>query len=179
MKLIQELKTIKAPDFDKNGFKGLIQNVNPLQIVSEMIIQISYYKHQVKALEIELERINAEANIRHHQIDAALNAGMQLLEERRIVLQSSLAIVTKDLDNTHIEKKQILDSIDMLVKNICTPTLSSQDKQINHSIIATLTNTLKDMGEQSTIKLDLIVKNTQKTLEATPKNDLLLIFSER
>jgi len=177
-KLIQGIETSKTLNFDKSGFIGLMQSLNPLQFASEAIAQIAYYKHQVKVLEIEQERINAEANIRHHQIDAALQAGLQLLEERRIALQTALEAVTKDLENTHIEKKQILDCVDNLVKSICNPELSSEDKKIAHSTIATLTDTLKIMGKESTIKLDLIAKNTQKSLEAVPRNDLILTFSE-
>ncbi len=155
-----------------------MQSLNPLQFASEAIAQIAYYNHQVKILETEQKRINEEANIRHHQIDAALKAGLKLLDERRIALKMTLKVVTKDLENTHIEKKQILDSIDNLVKNISDPNLSSEEKTLSHSTISILSDSLKTMGQESTVKLNLIAQNTQKALEAMPRSDLILTFSE-
>jgi len=179
VKLIQNVKTSKSFSFEKKtGLMGLIQSLNPLQFAAESIAQIAYYRHQIKILETEQLRINAEANIRHHQIDAALNAELQLLDERRNALQIELELATKDLENTHIEKKRILDSIDNLIKNISNPELSSKDKKISHETISLLTSILKEMGKQSTKRFDLIAKNTQKSLEAIPRNDLILTFSE-
>jgi hypothetical protein len=40
------------------------------------------------------------------------------------------------------------------------------------------TESLKGIGEQSIVKLDLIAKNTQKALEAMPRSELILTFSD-
>jgi hypothetical protein len=176
-KLIQDIKSGSELDLKKSGVMGFLSSLNPLQFASETIAQLAHYKHQVKVLETEQKRIEAEANIRHHQIDAALKAGLQLLEERRIALQMALEVVSKDLEHTHIEKKRILDCMDNLVANISNPELSSEEKQLSHATISIFSDSLKSMGEQSTVKLDLIAKNTQKALEAMPRSDLLLSFS--
>ncbi|WP_146749208.1 hypothetical protein [Paracidovorax anthurii] len=177
-KLIQEVKESKPLEFDRNGFMGFMKSLNPLQFASETIAQLVYYKHQVKILETEQERIEAEAGIRHHQIDAALRAGLQLLEERRVALHMALQVVSRDLENSHLEKKRILDCIDNLVKNISDPDLSLEEKQLSHTTIAMFTESLKNIGEQSIVKLDLIAKNTQKALEAMPRSELILTFSD-
>ncbi|WP_095194888.1 hypothetical protein [Pseudomonas sp. Irchel 3A7] len=177
-KLIQDVKEGKPLEFDKSGFLGFLKSLNPLQFASETIAQLVHYKHQIKILETEQKRIEAEAGIRHHQIDAALQAGLQLLAERRVAMQMALQVVSKDLENSHLEKKRILDCIDNLVKNITDPGLSFEEKQLSHTAIAMFTETLKGIGEQSIIKLDLIAKNTQKALEAMPRSDLILTFSD-
>lgn len=177
-KLIQDVNTGKQLEFDKSGVMGFLKSLNPLQFASETIAQLAHYKHQVKILETEQKRIDAEANIRHKQIDAALKAGLQLLDERRNALQMALEVVTKDLEHTHLEKKRVLDCIDNLVANISDPNLSSEEKQLSHATMSILSESLKTMGEQSTVKLDLIAKNTQKALEAMPRSDLILTFSE-
>lgn len=177
-KLIQDVNTGKQLEFDRSGVMGFLKSLNPLQFASETIAQLAHYKHQVKILETEQKRIVAEANIRHHQIDAALKAGLQLLEERRNALEMALDVVTKDLEHTHLEKKRILDCIDNLVANISDPALSSEEKQLSHSTMSILSESLRTMGEQSTVKLDLIAKNTQKALEAMPRSDRILTFSE-
>ena len=90
----------------------------------------------------------------------------------------ALDVVTKDIEHTHLEKKRILDCIDNLVANISDPALSSEEKQLSHSTMSILSESLRTMGEQSTVKLDLIAKNTQKALEAMPRSDRILTFSE-
>lgn len=177
-KLIQDIKSGKALDFDKSGAMGFLKSLNPLQFASETIAQITHYKIQIKNLETEQLRINAEASIRHKQIDSALKAGLQLLEERRKALEMALEVVTKDLENTHLEKKDILACISNLVKNISDPNLTSVEKQMSHALMPDLTNLLKCLGEQSTVKLELIAQNTQKALEAIPNSDKILTFSE-
>lgn len=177
-KLIQDVKESRSLEFDKSGVMGFLQSLNPLQFASEAIAQIVHYRHQIKVLETEQKRIEAEAGIRHHQIDAALKAGLQLLEERRVALQMALQVVSKDLENSHLEKKRILDCIDNLVKNISDQNLSIEEKQLSHTAIAMFTESLKGIGEQSIVKLDLIAKNTQKALEAMPRSELILTFSD-
>lgn len=177
-KLIQDVKSGKALDFDKAGMMGFLKSLNPLQFASEAIAQITHYKIQIKHLETEQVRIHEEANIRHKQIDSALKAGLQLLEERRRALEMALDVVAKDLENTHLEKQDILKCISNLVNNISDPTLSIEEKQMSHVLMPELTGLLKTLGEQSTVKLDLIAKNTQKALEAMPNSDRILTFSE-
>lgn len=177
-KLIQDVKESRSLEFDKSGVMGFLQSLNPLQFASEAIAQIVHYRHQIKVLETEQKRIEAEAGIRHHQINAALKAGLQLLEERRVALQMALQVVSKDLENSHLEKKRILDCIDNLVKNISDQNLSIEEKQLSHTAIAMFTESLKGIGEQSIVKLDLIAKNTQKALEAMPRSELILTFSD-
>jgi len=177
-KLIQDVKSGKALEFDKSGMMGFLKSLNPLQFASETIAQVTHYKIQIKHLETEQLRICEEAKIRHNQIDSALKAGLQLLEERRKALEMSLEVVAKDLEHTHLEKKNILECISNLVKNISDPKLSIEEKQMSNTLMPELTGLLKTLGEQSTVKLDLIAKNTQKALEAMPNSDRILTLSE-
>ena len=176
-KLIQEVKEGKNLEFNKSGISGFLQSLNPLQFASDTIAQIVHYKHQIKILETEQKRIEAEAGIRHHQIDAALMAGLQLLEERRVAMQMALQVVSHDLENSHLEKKRILDCIEKLVSNISDQRLTLEEKQLSHTAIGLFTDALKGAGEQSIVKLDLIAKNTQKALEAIPRSELILTLS--
>jgi len=177
-KLIQDVKAGKSLDFDKAGMIGFLKSLNPLQFASEAIAQITHYKIQIKNLETEQVRIQEEAKIRHKQIDSALKAGLQLLEERRRALEMALEVVAKDLENTHLEKQNILECISNLVKNISDTNLSIEEKQMSNTLLPELTGLLKTLGEQSTVKLDLIAQNTQKALEAMPNSDRILTFSE-
>lgn len=157
---------------------GFIKSLNPLQAVSETVAQIVYYRHQIKILETEQKRIEAEASIRHHQIDAALRAGLQMLEERRVALQMVLKVVSQDLAHAHLERKRILSFIDNLMRNLSDQSLTLEEKQLSHTAIAMFTESLKSIGQQSIVKLELIAKNTQKALEAMPRSESLLTFGD-
>lgn len=177
--LIQDI-TEKIPvEFKKTEFANFIKSLSPLQFASEKISEIIYYKHQIKILELEQNKIEAEAKIRHHQINAALHAGLKLLEERRVTLHMTLQVVCKDLEHSQIEKKELLDCIDNLVKNISNPSLSLDEKKISFAAISHFTELLKNIGEQNIIKLDLIAKNTQKALEAMPRSELTFSLGYR
>ncbi len=178
VKLINDIQGIKTYSPDSSGWKGLLKSLNPLQHISESVAQICHYRHQIKLLETEQIRIKEEANIRHHQIDAALEAGLKTLEERRLALKCSLEVVSKELEHTHVERKKIVECISNLTKQMSNKKYSTEDRQIFHTSIVTLSVTLKDMGAESTTKLSLIANNTQKALEALPQTRALLTFSD-
>lgn len=178
VKMIGDIQGLKTYNPDSSGWKGLVKSLHPLQHVSESIAQICHYRHQIKVLETEQIRIREEANIRHHQIDAALEAGLKTLEERRLALKSSLEVVSKELEHTHIERNKIVECITNLTVQMSDKEFSTEDRQVFHTSITTLSVTLKDMGAESTTKLSLIANNTQKALEALPQTRALLTFSD-
>ncbi|WNJ95567.1 hypothetical protein RND59_00135 [Vibrio ruber] len=61
----------------------------------------------------------------------------------------NIEVVAKDLENTHLEKQNILDCISNLVKNISDPSLSIEEKQMSNILMPELTGFLKTLGEQS------------------------------
>ena len=161
---------------NKSGVMGFLNSLNPLQLASETIVQLAHYKYRIKVLETEQRRIDGEVHLRHQQIDADLTLALQILDDRRSTLHLSLEGTLKDLEQVHIEKKRIIDCIDNLIANISNPTLSSEEKQLSYATMTILTDSLKVMGEQSSVKLDVIAKNTQKALEAMPNINLSLTF---
>ena len=161
----------KPFEFDRAGFPALLKSLSPFQTFAETIAQITYYKHQIRMLDVEQTRIEEEAKIKHHQIDAALSAGLRTLEERRMAFEASLGLVAKKLEHSHIEKNRIIDSIQLLTKNIANQQVSIEDKRISMEAISYLTESLKTIGEQSIISLELIAKSTLKALDTSPRGD--------
>ena len=178
VKLINDIKGLEKFDTKSAGWMGLVKGLNPLQHLSESIAQICHYRHQIKILETEQVRIREEAGIRHHQIHAALEASLKTIEERRLAINSSLEVVAKELEHAHIERNKIVDCITQLTTEMTNATSSTEDKKLFHTSIGVLSETLKDMGNQSTAKLSLIATNTLKALDTLPQTRSLLTFSE-
>lgn len=174
-KLIQDLQLGRSMDFDRSRLTGFINSLNPLQFASETIARLVHYKHQIKLLEFEQKRIDAEAGIMHHKIDATLQAGFQILEVQKTALHIALQAVSEDLENSHFRKKSISESINNLVNNISDKNLSLEEKQLSNSALLMLIDLLKDIGEKDIIKLDSIAKNTLKALEAIPRSGSILL----
>ncbi len=157
------------PTSSLSGFSGLIKSLNPFESAAKTIAIVCHYRQQIKVLETEQLRIKKEAELEHKKIDATYQIGVKLLEERRQSISACLEAVTKDLDQIHLEKTAIIDSIHNLTRNLGNPDLSVEEKNYSHTIISVLTEALTEMGRQGHERLSLIAANTQKALEAVPE----------
>lgn len=151
-------------------------SLNPLTVISQTISQIAYYRQQIKMLETQQLHINRQAELCHHQIDAALTVKLKTLEVQRNALYAKLCIAAKELDGMRVGKQEIRNNISELIKNICNPQMSSEDKKILYSSLALLTDLLKTMGNDSVVKFDSLMKNTQCTAEMLPSSQFNLPF---
>ena len=151
-------------------------SLNPLTVISQTITQIAYCRQQIKMLETQQLHINRQADLCHHQIDAALTVKLQALEVQRNTLYEKLRIATEELNDVRLEKKDIRNNISELTKSICNPQMSNEDKKIVYSSLELLSNVLKTMGNDSVVKLDLLMNATQCTTEMLPSSQFNLPF---
>lgn len=166
---------VTSLDFKDINVTGFLKSLNPLEMISETIAQIVYYKQQIKMLETEQIRIDAQAKLCHHKIDAALQVKLEWLATQQNALQIKLQIAASDLKNMHLEKKKLHKSLGKLIDNLSNPDLSTADKQLSHTAIPVLTELLKNIGAESLVKLDLLM-NTQTSLTTMPNDDFYLPF---
>ena len=66
------------------------------------------YKIETKRLEVELDRIEKQANIAHHVIDNSFKLKMEELTHRRIALVRLYETVNVELERDHIERVEVL-----------------------------------------------------------------------
>jgi hypothetical protein len=168
----QMLAPLEFKDINATGF---FKSLNPLEMISETIAQIVYYKQQIKMLETEQVRIDAQAKLCHHQIDARLQVRLEWLAMQQNALQVKLQIVAKDLKNVRLEKKKLHKSLAKLVDNLSNPNLSTADKQLSHTAIPLLTDLVKNIGAGGLVKLDLLI-NTHISLATMPNDNFHLPF---
>lgn len=159
------------------GLTGLVQALNPLGPLVEAYTATLHYRHQVKLLQVEQERIIKEAEIRHNQIDAALQIAIKILDDRRNAMEQSIKIAIQELQQSHIERIKIIECIKNLNNGILNRSYSLEERQLMRLSLADMGNLLSNLGKQSTTNLSLIAQNTQKALDAVPSARGLLTFS--
>jgi len=151
----------------KPGLGSLVILLEPLgKIAKETVAEILDYRHKIKLLEAEQKRKINENKLKENQIDASLKFALKSLNERKIQLEKSFNIISKDLEQQHIERSKIIMSVSNLNNAIINKDYSFEDRQLFQTSLIEMSNLLKSMGEQSTSKLSLIAQNTQKALEA-------------
>lgn len=177
VELIGKIQSPSLPRPDGAGFLGLLKSLNPLGTAKELMADILFYRHQIKVLDVEQKRIAEEANIRHHQIDAALEIAVKVLDDRRNAIEKSFQLVAQELQNQQLAREGIIKSISNLTTDIMNSAKSIEERQLSQTALSTMSEILRTMGEQSTANLSLIAQNTQKALEAIPQTKSLLTFS--
>ena len=108
--LIGRVNLPSLPARNREGVYFLAELLNPLGAVKDLLSDFLYYKHQIKMLEVEQQRIIQEAGIRHHQIDAALKIAVTVLDDRRDALEKSFTVFSQELQSKRIERAKIIQS---------------------------------------------------------------------
>lgn len=179
IELIQKVDSKAHPSFGKDsGWKDLLKSLNPIGTAKDAFSEFLYYRHQIKVLGVEQKRIEKEAEIRHHQIDAALEIAVKILDDRRNAIEKSFSLVAQELNHQHIARAGIIEAIKNLTNDIMDSSKSVDERSLSQTALSTMSEILKTMGEQSTANLALIAQNTQKALEAIPQTKSLLTFTD-
>ena len=179
VELIQKAHSPSHPSVTKESqWIDLFKSLNPLGTAKEVMSEFLYYRHQIKVLNVEQKRIEEEAKIRHHQIDAALEIAVRILDDRKNAIEKSFSLVSQELSNQHIAKIGIIEAIKNLTNDIMDGSKSIEERSLSQTALSTMSEILRTMGEQSTANLSLIAQNTQKALDAMPQTRSLLTFSD-
>lgn len=179
VELIQKVNSPSHPNATKESqWIDLLKSLNPLGTAKEVMSEFLYYRHQIKVLNVEQKRIEEEAKIRHHQIDAALEIAVRILDDRKNAIEKSFSLVSQELSNQHIAKIGIIEAIKNLTNDIMDSSKSIEERSLSQTALSTMSEILRTMGEQSTANLSLIAQNTQKALDAIPQTRSLLTFSD-
>ncbi len=86
----------------------ILKAFNPLGAIAESYAKTLAYKIETKRLEVELNRIEKQANIAHHVIDNSFKLKMEELTHRRIALVRLYETVNAELERDHIERGEVL-----------------------------------------------------------------------
>lgn len=145
--------------------------INPLGYLAEAYANTLAYKIETKRLEVEIERINKQAEIAHNAIDKTFNLKMEELKQRRAALAAFYEITNNELERLHIDKKKVMDTAEFAFQQILKPELGLEEKRMFKDIAIEATKSLPKFGEQANESLKQIVETippveiSQKLLE--------------
>lgn len=170
---------VKHRETSSNGgsFERIVTALNPLKFISENIAQIAHYTVEIKRINAEIHRVDAEKDIRLKQVKATKDVLIAAIIERHESLKAQLCVVETELKNQHLSKMQLIQCISNLTNLLGDNSISSEDKINVNEAIALLTTSLGELGRQSAENLQLITSTTMKSLEAIPEYKLLRLDS--
>lgn len=152
-----------------SGWASIFKSLNVLGTISEAYAKTLAYRVEVKRLEAEQKRVEAQAKIIHDGIDKTFQLKIEELKTRRMELEAFYVTLNKELQQTHIERMTILEMAQNAQKYALLPNIPLEERQLFKDYSLECLRDLSTLGDKSTVRL-------QSVIEALPKigiNNLL------
>lgn len=148
----------------------ILQQLNPLEHISNAISRICYYKEQCKALELESLKIKEQASLMHLKIDTNFKKAMYELETRRKSNELKLIAAANDFKQISITKSDLIKEISKLVSSICSNDVSLESKKAMNDTLIIMKGMLSNQRSESYEKFKSLLSSIDSSY-----NDALLI----
>lgn len=153
-------KVDPTTDFHKaTGGKwvSVLKAFNPIGAIADAYAKTLAYKIEVKRLDVELCRINEQANIAHDVIDKKFKLKMEELEHRRIGLIGFYKTVNDELQRFHIERVKVLEMAQLAQKKCFEINLSIEERRMFKEMSIEMTRELSKFGDKSNESLQELI----------------------
>ncbi|MEG6276154.1 hypothetical protein UXO72_23660 [Enterobacter hormaechei] len=151
-----------------NPSLSIIQQLNPLEHISNAIKTICLYKEQCKLIDLEMARLENEAKITTKKIDKLFLIEMEKLKSKRESAEMKLRMAAGELKDRSVTRKELMESISSLVGEICNPEFSVEAKKIARDTIKDLREMLNSTNDSSFLTLELLINNVNHDVDNTP-----------
>lgn len=141
-----------------NKWISILKAFNPLGAIADAYAQTLAYKIETKRLNIELARINKQADIAHDVIDKTFRLKMEELEHRRIALIGFYKTVNAELQRLHIERVKVLEMAQLAQQKAFEVGLTLEERQMFKEMSIEMTRELPHFGEKSNDSLQKLVQ---------------------
>lgn len=118
-------------------------------------------------MEIKRDALKNKLKSDENTIKTIAHIEAQEIEKQSTNLENILNVVAKKIRNEHIDKTQIIESMNLLTKGIVDPGNTVEIKKIFHETIKTYSETLKNTGNEGVASLKILAETTQKAVEAS------------
>jgi len=150
-------------------------------LAAHAVSQISYYRYKIQELDIKRKALKNKLKSEESAIKELSKIELKEIEKQSVNLENILGVVAEKIKNEHIEKKQLLDAMDLLTKAMVDPRVSTEHKQFLLLIenIRLYSETLKNIGNEGVASLNSLAKTTQKAVEASnqKRSNFKLLYS--
>ncbi len=152
---------IPVKSFNSNSnseWTPVLQTFNPFGPIAEMYAKTLAYKIETKRLDIELVRIQSQANIAHNIIDKTFKLKMEELQHRRIALIGFYGTVNNELKRLHIERTKVLEMAQLAQLKTFENGLSLEERQMYKEMSIEMTRELPNFGDKANQSLQQLVQ---------------------
>jgi len=170
---------MKSPQSGKNSSVGKIEKVdpatafhqstggkwisifkafNPLGHLADAYAQTLAYKIESKRLDVELTRIEKQAEIANILIDKTYRLKLEELEQRRVALIGFYHTVNQQLERLHIERMKVLEMAELATKKALESGIDIEERRLFKEIATEMTAQLPNFGDRANESLKTLVQ---------------------
>ena len=136
----------------------VIKAFNPLGPIADAYAKTLAYKIESKRLDVELTRINKQAEMGMDLIDKSFRLKMEELEQRRIALIGFYQTVNAELYRLHIERAKVLEMAQFAQQKAFQDGLLIEERQMFKEMAIEMTRELPHFGDKSNESLQKLVQ---------------------
>jgi hypothetical protein len=154
-------KVDPASDFHKSTggrWIPILKAFNPLGAIADGYAKTLAYKLETKRLDVELVRINKQADIATDVIDKTFKLKMEELAHRRIALIGFYQTVNNELERLHIERVKVLEMAQLAQQKAFENGLTIEERQMFKEMAIEITRELPHFGDKSNESLQKLVQ---------------------
>jgi hypothetical protein len=144
--------------------------ISVLDSVSKSYAQIMAYKTETKKLEVEITKINRQAEMAKNVIDKQFFYEMQKLKDKQSSILIGLKLAHQELGGLRIRKQDIQNMREAYHQQILNPNVSFKEKKMYGNLIIQLGKELKSLSKDSYLTFSKMVESTQHKAESLALN---------
>ena len=146
----------------------ILKSFNPFGPMAEAYAKTLAYNIEKKRLEVELTRIERQADIIEDVIDSSFKLKMEELTHRRMALVGFYETVNAELQRLHIERGAVLEMAQLAQKKSFEEDLPIEERKMYKEMAVEITKELPRFGEKSNESLQKII-DALPPVEISPK----------
>ena len=151
-------------------WSGVISVFNVLSSASKSYAQIVAYEIETKKLEVEITKINQQAEVAKNVINKQFIYEMQKLQNKQEVILRNLNLAHQQLGDLRIDKQKIQNMRELSHKQMLNPNISLDEKQMHKDLIIKFGKDLKNLSKNSYLTFNKMIDSTQHKAESLALN---------
>lgn len=137
---------------------SIFKAFNPLGHLADVYAQTLAYKIECKRLDVELIRIEKQAEIANNLIDKTYRLKLEELQQRRIALVGFFNTVDRQLERLHLERMKAQEMRDMVAKKVLEPGLDIEERRLFKEMTVEMNAHLVALGNNANESLKTLVQ---------------------
>ena len=146
----------------------ILKTVSSLGPIAEIYAKTLAYKIETKRLEVELTRIEREANVMHDGIDKMFKLEIGQLELKRLELVGRYQTANGELQRHHITRERVLEMAQLYQQKSFESGLSIEEIRAHSEMAIELIKQVRLFGDQASKTLQELV-NPLPPAKISPK----------